>query len=360
MSDKLKAIIVGTGFGCRIQLPALRGAGFDVVAMVGANPARTAERAQVNGVPGAYTDLDEAIAATGADFVAISAPPHEHARLTLIALARGCHVLCEKPFAANRQEAQAMLDAATKAGKVHVIGHELRYDPLRATIAAALAEGMIGEPRFANLTMLFPQLQTQEDDMPDWWFDPAAGGGWFGALGSHVIDQLRCWLGEFESVSAALTNVFATRGAADDAFNVRFRMKNGLEGVLQSSAGTWGPPLDVTRICGNEGTLWLEGDKVLFAGRSGNREIPIAPELALPPMPPLNSDPRHQHGRWQVLVPIELQPYTAFCLGIKAAIEGKSAPSPIVPANFADGVACMAVMDAIHASARAGGALVMV
>ena len=44
----LKAIVVGTGFGCRIQIPALRGAGFEVVGLVGSDPSRTAERAAAN------------------------------------------------------------------------------------------------------------------------------------------------------------------------------------------------------------------------------------------------------------------------------------------------------------------------
>lgn len=357
---QLKALVVGTGFGCRIQVPALRGAGFEVAGLVGQDAARTAERARANGVAQSFTDLGQAIDATGAEVVAISAPPHAHAALALTALARGCHVLCEKPFAADMAEARAMLAAAEQAGRVHMMGHEFRFEPLRATIARAVAEGLIGEPRLANLTILLPQITTSEGEMPDWWFDPGAGGGWLGALGSHVVDQLRTWLGEFASVSAALTSVSATRGPADDSFTVRFTMRSGLEGVIQSSAGAWGPPLDLTRVCGSEGTLWTERGEVRFAGRDGERVLPVAPELALPPAPPITADPRHGTARWKGLVQIELAPYTVLCRTLKAAIEGAPAPSPVAPATFADGVACMAVMDAIRASAREGGKVVAV
>jgi len=356
----LRALVVGTGFGCRIQVPALRGAGFEVVGLVGTNAERTAERALVNGVAASFVELNEAIAATSADLVAISAPPHAHAALAITALKRGCHVLCEKPFAADIGEAQAMLAAAQSAGKVHMMGHEFRFEPLRATIAQVIAAGMIGEPRLASLVTLLPQLPTSEGEMPDWWFDPGAGGGWLGALGSHVVDQLRTWLGEFDSVSATLTSVTATRGLADDSFAVRFRMKNGLEGVIQSSAGTWGPPLDVTRICGSEGTLWTNGGCVHFSGRSGEHQLPIAPELQMPATPPIIADPRHQTARWRNLVGIELAPYTALCRSLKSAIEGTPASSPVTPATFADGVAAMAVMDAIRASARDGGRLIAI
>ena len=59
---QLKALVVGSGFGCRIQVPALRGARFEVVCLVGADAARTCERAAANGVPLAFTDLAQAIA----------------------------------------------------------------------------------------------------------------------------------------------------------------------------------------------------------------------------------------------------------------------------------------------------------
>jgi predicted dehydrogenase len=357
---RLRALVVGTGFGCRIQLPALRGAGFDVVGMVGAHAARTAERAQVNGVAESFTDLGQAIDTTGADLVAISAPPHAHASLSITALERGCHVLCEKPFAADLGEARQMLTAAKKAGKVHMMGHEFRFEPLRATIASAIAEGMIGDPRLASIVILIPHLSSSGGDLPDWWFDPGEGGGWLGALGSHVIDQLRTWLGEFDSVSASLARVTATRGAADDSFTVRCRMENGLEGMIQSSAGTWGPPLNVARVCGTEGTLWTEASTVHFSGRGGDRTLPIAPELVLPPAPPITDDPRHESLRWRGLVQTELAPYTVLCRSLKSAIEGTPAASPITPATFADGVACMEVMDAIRASARDGGSRITI
>jgi predicted dehydrogenase len=352
-----KALIVGTGFGCRIQLPALLGAGFDVVGLVGQDAARTAERARVNGVAASFTDLGQAIDATGAEVVAISSPPHAHAELSITAFERGCHVLCEKPFAADMDEARAMLAAAEKAGKVHMMGHEFRFEPMRATIADAIGQGMIGEPRLANITILLPQLTTSESDMPDWWFDPGEGGGWLGALGSHVIDQLRTWLGEFASVSASLSSVSATRGPADDSFTVRFHMASGCEGVIQSSAGAWGPPLDVTRVCGSEGTLWTEGGAVKFAGTGGNRDL--EPVLTLPPAPPITADPRHETARWKALVAVELPAYTVLCRSLKTAIEGRPG-SPVAPATFADGVAAMRVIDAIRGSAKEGGKLVAI
>jgi len=355
-----RALVVGTGFGCRIHAPALRRAGFEVAGLVGTDPDRTAERARLNGVPRGFTDLGQAIDETGADVVVISSTPHTHARLSIQALEAGCHVLCEKPFAADGAEARAMLDAARKAGKVHMIGHEFRFDPLRATFAKAIADGMVGDPQFATIITLIPQIPFSEHEMPAWWFDPAEGGGWLGAMGSHVFDQLRVWLGEFASVSATLSTLTATRGPVDDSFTVHFQTRNGAQGVIQTSAGTFGPMLDVSRVSGSQGTLWTEGGAVHFAGRDGMLELEMPAEYALPEQPPIGNDPRFESARWRTLVNVELAAYTALCQSLKSMILGEQPVSPLPPANFEDGVACMEIMDAIRASAGDGGRLVEV
>jgi predicted dehydrogenase len=359
MADtQLRALVVGTGFGCRIQAPALMGAGFEVVGLVGTNPERTAERAKLAGVAHGFTDLARAIEETGADAVAISTTPHTHAQLSIQALEAGCHVLCEKPFARDAAEARAMLAAARKAGKVHMIGHEFRFEPLRATFARAISDGMIGDPRFATIITLIPQIPYSEHEMPAWWFEPAEGGGWLGAMGSHVFDQLRLWLGDFASVSASLATLTATRGPVDDSFTVHLRTRAGAQGVIQSSAGTFGSMVDVTRISGAEGTLWTEGGAVHCARRGEQKALDIPDEYALPEQPAIGDDPRFDTDRWRMLVNVELAPYTALCQSFRAAILGEEAPSPLVPATFEDGVACMEIMDAIRASAADGGRLV--
>lgn len=356
----LRTLVVGTGFGCRIQVPAFRGAGFEVVGLVGTHSARTSERAEANDVPEAFTDLDEAIDATGADVVAISTPPHTHCELTIRALESGCHVLCEKPFSRDAAEARAMLEAAEKAGKVHMIGNEFRLVPQRATVARAIAEGMIGEPRVANIFQWAGFIKEWEGGFPAWWFDPAQGGGWLGASGSHVIDQVRSWLGEFDSVSASLSTVTLSRGAVDDTFGFRFRMKNGLEGVIQQCSGAYGPLTELTHVAGTEGHIWLDGPAIRFADSEGERELLVPADLELPPPPPLTSDPRNARADWQAMAYVEIAPYTELCKTMRAAILSETPPSPVPIATFADGLANMQVIDAIRSSASHGGELVKV
>ncbi len=356
--SKLKVVVAGTGFGCRIQIPALRGAGFEVVGLVGSDPARTAERAEANGIAQSFTGLGAAIEATGADAVAISTPPLTHAPLTLQALAHGCHVLCEKPFARDAREARTLLAAAEAAGKVHMLGHEFRFIPQRAAIARAITDGLIGEPRAASFIQFLPHIPNWEHAMPDWWFDPAEGGGWLGASMPHLADQLLGWLGPVTSLSASLSAASLTRGPVDDTFSLRFAMASGVEGVIQYCAGLFGPMLDISHVTGSAGSVWLDASGPKIADRSGTRELPIPADLALPPAPPVGGDPRHEDARWKGLVAFELPPYAMLCQAFSAAILGKEAPGPVVPANFADGVAAMKLIDAVRASAAAGGKVV--
>lgn len=356
----IPAIVVGTGFGCRIHVPALRGAGFDVVGLVGTDPQRTARRAEENGVARSFTDLGEAISKTSAEVVTIATTPHTHCALAVEALERGCHVLCEKPFARDSAEARAMLDAAQKSGMVHMIGNEFRFVPQRATVARALADGMIGEPRFASFVQIMGFVKESEDDFPDWWFDPAEGGGWLGASGSHAIDQIRSWLGEFESVSAHLSTLSISRGPVDDSYSILFRLKNGVEGVLQQTSGAYGPLTELTEIAGDKGRIRFDGPAIRLADRNGEREMPIPDDLTLPTPPPLTDDPRNARADWQVMAYAEIAPYTELCRTFRAVILGETLDSPLKAADFADGLANMQVMDAIRQSARNGGALVKV
>src|SRR5262245_29152709 len=115
----LRAIVVGTNFGCLTHVRALRAAGFDVAALVGRDPSKTAARAERVGIPLAATSLGDALTASDADAVIVATPPHTHAPLALEAIAAGRHVLCEKPFASDVAEARQMLEAAEAAGVVH-------------------------------------------------------------------------------------------------------------------------------------------------------------------------------------------------------------------------------------------------
>jgi predicted dehydrogenase len=349
---KLGAVIVGTGFGVLTHLRALRAAGFDVHALVGRQPERTEARARDAGVPHGLTSLRDAIELPGVDAVTIATPPHTHAALALEALRAGHHVVCEKPFARNAGEAREMLAAAETAGVVHQLGTEFRWATGQALATRALRDGVVGAPRVATFLFHAPALADPAGEVPAWWGREEEGGGWLGAYASHVVDQMRTMLGEFEGLSASLCRVSQRDWSAEDTYTVHFRTRSGAEGVLQSSAGAWGPPVFCSRVIGSKGTLWLEGDKVFVADARGSRQIDPPEDLRLPaPVPPARSllvtayDMLHAMG-------IDLAPYTRLFEAFAARIRGEDAPADPPPATFADGLAGQIILDAIRRSSR--------
>jgi predicted dehydrogenase len=355
MTAPIPALVVGTGFGCRIHVPALRAAGFEVVGLVGATPERLARRAEQNGIARTFTDLDEAIEKTGAKVVTIATPPSTHAKLTLTAIAHGCHVVCEKPFSFDAAEAQAMLDAAEQAGVFHMVAHEFRWLPDRALFGRAIAQGMIGDPRFLVMDQFIPFCADPETPLPPWWFDKASGGGWLGAGGSHLMDQIRAWLGEFESLSANLFLTSDRKADVEDSYSMRFTMKNGVEGSMQQTAGAWGPMATMWRCAGTKGTVWTEGGKVMVADRQGTRELEVPADLRLPP-PPEPADP----GSSRRMSHFEIGPFTRFCEALRAGVEGREVASPVPIPTFRDGLASMRILDAMRVSSANGGELTKV
>ena len=351
------AIVVGTGFGCYSHVRALRRAGFDVRALVGRDPAKTAERARLFEVPLACPTLAEALRQVEVDAVTVATPPHTHAPLALEAIAAGKHVLCEKPFARDTAEARTVLAAAQRAGVVHLLGTEFRYDAGQALLAEAVRTGQVGMPRMATWLMHVPMLADPAAELPAWWADASAGGGWLGAHGSQLIDQIRVTLGEFVGVSASVVHVVERPMTADDGFVIHFRLAGGCVGVLQSTASDRGIIVE-TRVTGSTGSAWIEGvgDTVRVADAAGVRRLPVPDALRGDPAPALPEGAVTTTYEQMITFGVEYAPYTRLATAFADRILGRpSAPGP-EPATFADGVAQMAVLDAVRRSAVAGGA----
>ena len=250
------------------------------------------------------------------------------------------------------EEAARLSDAAEKAGIIALVGHEFRFAPARVTFRQALADGAVGPPRLATFVGHIPLVAPLDMATPPWWFDRDRGGGWLGASVSHLVDAIRTWLGEFDTVSASLP-VVSDRDPlthAEDTAAARFRMRSGCEGILQQSAAVWGDRVETIRVAGPHGTLTLESDSVELADSAGTRTL----ERFGPPLPvemEPSDDPRHQFTH------IELGPAIVQAGVLRDLALGRPpAYDTMAPATFADGLACMQVLDAIRSSAAKGGA----
>ncbi len=346
--------VVGTGFGCLTHVRALRAAGFEVRALVGRDPAKTASRARRFEIEHASTSLGETLAHGGIDAVTIATPPNSHGPLVLDAVRAGKHVVCEKPFARDAPEARRLLAAAERAGIVHLLGTEFRFAPGQALLTRVVLGGAVGEPRLATFLLHIPLLADPDAEVPAWWSDAGQGGGWLGAHASHVIDQIHSMLGAFGTVSASLPNVGHHPWSAEDAYLVHFRLREGCTGLLQSVASDRGPMLFATRVVGTRGTAWAEGDRVFVADADGTREIDLPPDLAVGPADPPPADLMLSAYDLLHSTGLDVGPYTRLFEQFRARIEGATGSLDPAPATFVDGVATMEVIDAIRRSAREG------
>jgi len=347
------AVVFGTGFGCFTHVRALRAAGFEVIAVVGRDPDKTARRARDFGVPRALTSTVDALALPGVDAITVATPPATHPAIVHAALDAGKHVLCEKPFALEAASAREMTEHAESSGLVHLLGTEFRFDTGQALLARAVRDGLIGEPRLAMFFLHVPVLADPAAQLPVWWTRASEGGGWLHAHGSQVVDQIRVTLGEIESVFVSLLQITDRGVTADDGFAAHLRLRSGAACVMQSTPADRGPMLIETRILGSAGTAWIEGlsDAVYVADTDGSRRLAVPDELRTAPAaapPPATLETTYEqmigHG-------LDLGAYTRLAEHFHARITGSDAPPGPAPATFADGVAGTAVLEAMCRSA---------
>lgn len=81
------------------------------------------------------------------DAVIVALPNDQHHEAAVAALAAGTHVLCEKPLGLTIRECDSIIAAASEAGKVLQVGHEMRFQRLYQRMQSLIMAGDIGDPR---------------------------------------------------------------------------------------------------------------------------------------------------------------------------------------------------------------------
>ncbi len=133
------------------------------------------------------------------DLIYIALPPSEHLAWTRAALEAGKGVLVEKPFAMNAVEAQAMVEAAERAGRPLLEAFHYRFHDAFARAQAVLAEGRLG--RIVSAEAVFDAHIAKREGELRWVRE--LGGGALMDLGCYALHALRTLLGgESEVLSA--------------------------------------------------------------------------------------------------------------------------------------------------------------
>src|SRR5690625_2065042 len=93
----------------------------------------------------AYTDYKDVIADKTIDVISVCLPNYLHAPVSIAASEAGKHVLCEKPMATSREEAEQMITAAEKSGTKLMIAHNQRFVSSHEKAREIIASGSIGK-----------------------------------------------------------------------------------------------------------------------------------------------------------------------------------------------------------------------
>lgn len=338
---KLRVGVVGLGIG-RMHIEGWREhAQVEVVAIADADARRLEQVGEQFGIAGRHASAAAMLEAHTLDAVSICTPNKYHRELTLLALERGCHVLCEKPMAMNAAEGREMLEAAQRAGRRLMINFSYRFSAQSRALKAQVDAGVFGEFYFGR------SVWHRRRGMPGFggWFGSKAlaGGGPLIDLGVHRLD-LALWLMGYPKPTWVMGSTYdpiarAAAAQAGKAFDVEdlasafIRFDNGASLVLEASwaAHIGEAELMETRLLGTRAGLLQKNldegyrfDAQIFTDQHGTpMDLRVHPDTAT--------------------APSAMHDFAQAILG--------DTPHP---AGADEGLRVMEILDAIYASAASG------
>ena len=191
-------------------------AGLPGVQLVGVSDPDPQQRELITRVLGcrAVDNLD-ALLELGVEAVSIAAPTHLHRDIAVTCIARGIHVMIEKPIASSVEEGREIIAAAHAAGVVLMVGHVERFNPAVQAIKEAIrnedilsiAITRVGPfpPRMSNVGIVI-DLAVHDIDLIRWFTDSDIAEVQ-PQLSSAVAEREDIALLQFRTVSGVLAHI---------------------------------------------------------------------------------------------------------------------------------------------------------
>ena len=371
--------LVGAGFVGPHHVDAVRRLGFvDIVAVAGSTEESGRRKAEALGARRGYGSYQALIDDPDVHVVHNATPNYLHYEVTSAALARGKHVVSDKPLAMTAEQSKRLVDQARRAGVVTAVTFNYRGNPLVQQARLAVARGDIGTPHFVHGYYLQDWLLKDTDY--SWRLDPEKGGASsaLGDIGSHWCDLAQHVTGRtITHVLGDITTVvpqrkkprgsreaFAAGGAeavdlvdiiVEDLASVLVRFDNGAKGSFSAGQVCGGHKNDlVLEVCGSDASIrWRqEHQNELWVGHRDRANEVLQKDPSL-----IDGDVRgyaHLPGGHQEAWA------DAFC-NLMRDIYGCIAagkpyrPLPAAVASFEDGYRANRIVEAILDSARKGG-----
>ena len=213
------------------------------------------------------TDWRELVASPDVEIVDVCTPPGAHAEVIEAAAELGKATICEKPLAADWEDACRAAGAVRRAGVKNAIGFNYRRLPALALMKQLIEDGRVGAVRLWRGSWLSDEFADPEIPF-DWRFERSVGASTIADLGAHLIDLAGWLVGDIEAVSAQSRTFTETRrdpaaGAVepravdvDDASSALLHFASGALGVFEVAKTCVRRPCDFTvEVNGERGTL---------------------------------------------------------------------------------------------------------
>ncbi|GMV93038.1 MAG: oxidoreductase [Candidatus Hydrogenedentota bacterium] len=252
MSKKIRWGILGTGDIARQMAEDLRLVeGAELRAVASRTEPRARQFAGTHQIPFHYGSYEALVDDPAIDVVYIATPHVRHCADTLLCIAAGKAVVCEKPLAMNAREAQRMVDAAREAGVFLMEAMWTAFFPAIQWGLGALGDGVIGTPRFVSADFSYAATLGPESRL----FNKELGGGALLDIGVYPV-ALADMVFEIEPERIATT---WTRGetGVDVASGIIFDYPASGRAVLSSSL-LYDAPQDAV-IAGDDGYITFPG-----------------------------------------------------------------------------------------------------
>ena len=247
---------------------------FELVAgALSSTPEKSAESAKALEIPRSYGSFEEmaeteAGRADGIEAVSIVTPNHVHAAAAKAFLARGIHVICDKPLTSTLDDANALEKAVADSDVLFILTHNYTGYPMIRQARDMIAKGELGKIRIVQAE--YPQdwltspLENEGLKQAEWRTDPnrSGAGGSIGDIGTHA-HNLACFVTglKVESLAADL-QAFGAGRTLDDNAHMMLRFGGGARGMLWSSQVAPGNENALKlRVYGEKGGLeWSQED----------------------------------------------------------------------------------------------------
>ena len=221
MTDSIGVAVIGAGMAGRAHAAGYRSAStvygeglpeIRLAAIADVNPAFATDTARRFGFARAEAGWEAVAAADDVDVVSVVVANPLHRQIVEGLLDAGKHVLCEKPMAPTVEDAEVMVAAAKASGRETGIGFVFRRSPAIGAIREQLASGAMGRPLHFNGHYWCDYGVDPRGPM-SWRYKGGPGSGALSDIGSHLIDLAEFVCGPIRSVRGAVLSTFVTERA---------------------------------------------------------------------------------------------------------------------------------------------------